>query len=293
MKILLDPLLYWYRKEDDVISNFEYLKHVTLVIEKYFDIKYFSSTYLINVLKTLNREPFGQYKVDKSDKRMVMQRLLTRLDYENNITEDDVKGLYSFPSDFSFSENVELNNSFLYVLDYALSNRMDCLFLLALQNQECEMELVNQLFIVKHISGEINSKLTELIVNNEFIKNQTFILPTINNPLPNKEICNYFYCLQCSMVRKGNSRLSVFLEITKEVALRNGYTFDRDITNKNNSDKHKRKIYNYNKSHYISADFETGCFELCDKKGRHHGEFSYVGDQIGQADTSGSHDIVV
>ena len=46
---------------------------------------------------------------------------------------------------------------------------------------------------------------------------------------------------------------------------------------------------------FLSTDFEkpAGAFEVCDRNGRHLGEWLFSGIQNGAPDTSGSHDIEV
>ena len=58
MKILLDPLIYWFADDADKEMNLKYWDKVTSIVEKYFDIRYVSSKYFIQLLQRLNKEPF-------------------------------------------------------------------------------------------------------------------------------------------------------------------------------------------------------------------------------------------
>jgi hypothetical protein len=78
-------------------------------------------------------------------------------------------------------------------------------------------------------------------------------------------------------------------EIAKNVAEINGYTYDQEVSAYNKT-KHKlRSIYAAGSSRhkiYLSTDFETGAFEVCDHKGQHLGEYSFRGEQTKEADNS-------
>lgn len=291
MKILLDPLLYWFPNDSNKESNLAYLNKVTSIIEKYFDLKYISSKYFIQALHKLNKEPFTTTSKPQNDMRSaVIKRLMSNLDYPNNLPNLDCD-LFDFTNNFNVTINNELNEHFAQVVNYLLSSDTLCLLILSVRNFNSDLNSQHQLFVVKNISGEVDSKITELISNNQFLKDALEV-PTLANPLPFSDLCDGFYSLQKDMCKKDDSMV-VFWRITREVALRNKYLYDQIVTSKNNSDNHKRKIYTYHKNHYISADFESGCFELCDHRGKHQREISYTGNELSPRDKSGGHDINV
>jgi hypothetical protein len=89
-------------------------------------------------------------------------------------------------------------------------------------------------------------------------------------------------------------------EIGKEIARRNFYKFEAELSRQEQSlRKSLRKIFSLSKNGqnmYLSIDFEKGnCFELCDWKGKHLGEFRFDGLENGKEgstrDTTGMHDI--
>ena len=289
MKILLDPLIYWFEDDENKIKNFKYWDKVTGIIEKYFDIKYISSKTIIETLYRLNREPTNFNKQYSEKKQLLIKRLFLNLDYENNINEEDSKD-YVLPTNFITTDDSLINECFTNILDYVVSNNEECLLFLSLKNHNVRIS-ENALFPVNHISGEINSKITKLIVSKEYIKNNLKV-PTLIDPIPFDDLCDNFLVLQKSLI-KNNSKMSVFWEITREVALRNLYTYDEIVTSKNASTSHKRRIYTYQKKLYISADFESGCFELCDSRGIHQGEISYTGEQLSPKDITGKHNIII
>jgi len=291
MKILLDPLLYWFHNSPNNEVNLSYLNKVTSIIENYFDIKYVSSKNFIQILQRLNKEPFSTTSKPQSDMRKaIIKRLMENLDYPNNISNINCD-VFKFPDNFNTTEYDELNEHFARIVNYLYSSDIPCLLILAVCNFKSYIKSHRQLFIVKNISGEVDSKITEFISNNQFLK-ENLPQPNLLDPLPFSDLCDNFYSLQENMCKEEDD-ISVFWRITKEVALRNMYSYDQNVTSKNNSDNHKRKIYTYNKKHYISADFESGCFELCDHKGKHKGEISYIGVKLSPPDKTGCHDINV
>ena len=290
MKILLDPLMYWFPNNSEKQINLLYLEKATSIIEKYFDIKYISSQFFIKTLQRLNKEPFSTNKEQDALRSVIIKRLLRNLDYPNNI-DNPICDNYLFPDDFKATNYKELDDYFAKIVNYLVTHDIPCLLFLARLNHVSSTKSINQLFVVKNISGEINSKITELIHDGTYLKAK-LPEPDLKKPLPFFDLCDHFLTLQNEMSKNDDS-MSVFLRITKEVAYRNRYKLDDTVTNKNNTKKHKRKIYTYNKTHYISTDFESGCFELFDYRGRHMGEISYIGTKISSPDKTGKHDIKI
>lgn len=290
MKILLDPLIYWFPNDPEKELNLLYLDKVTLIIEKYFKLKYISSKFFIQIFQRLNKEPFSTSREQNIMRQKIVKRLIQNLDYPNNIS-DLVCESHMLPNSFKTTNNNELDEYFTKILNYLFVQDFSCVFLLSRKNHKVDLKGMNQIFVVKNISGEVDSKITELIQDGHYLK-QELSEPVLSNPLPFSELCDHFLDLQNEM-RKKDDAMSVFWRITREVAHRNRYSFDNIVTNKNSSNEHQRKIYTYGKNHYISADFESGCFELCDHRGKHKGEISYTGNKLSPADKTGQHNIKV
>lgn len=151
-------------------------------------------------------------------------------------------------------------------------------------------------YIINHIYKELCSNIAYFITNNMFIHN--ILKPNINSPLPNRELCKKYYDYQKELIKKGKDKLDTYSEVAKEVANRNTFIFNKKISDKNksktnNSKKNKREIYDSNNKIYISTDFESGCFEYYNSKGKHQGERSYTDEQLSPPDKTGGHDINV
>jgi hypothetical protein len=121
--------------------------------------------------------------------------------------------------------------------------------------------------------------------------------------LPFAEISNHLVNNDWNSFRnklrsKANEKMSVISQIAKQVATINGYIYDEKISKLNHTKEHKREIYsageNRNKI-YLSVDFETGGYEICDFQGKHLGEFWFDGIRSKEEDKKGKrkHDIKI
>jgi len=89
-------------------------------------------------------------------------------------------------------------------------------------------------------------------------------------------------------------RLAVIRDYGEKVAERNGYKHDVKISTLNSSATVKRIIFGAGKGKdkiYLSIDFETGGFEVCNYLGEHMGEYFYDGAKV--SDKKAGHDIKV
>lgn len=78
-------------------------------------------------------------------------------------------------------------------------------------------------------------------------------------------------------------RLAVIREYGEKVAERNGYKHDVRISTLNTSQNVKRIIFGGGKGKdkiYLSIDFETGGFEVCNYLGEHIGEYFFDGSEV-------------
>lgn len=198
-------------------------------------------------------------------------------------------------------ENISYNSlnfssDFIGEITYLLDKYINVIIPVTPNKHKCDVKKIGEhVYIVNHVLQELDSNISFFIRNNLFMQN--IINPSLNNPLPNKEICEEYFLLQREMITSGYDTLNTYSKIAKEVAMRNRYIYNRNVSVKNkskNSIKSKRReIYDYNKKQYVSTDFESGCFEVYNKNGIHQGESSYIGDLISPADNTGSHNIIV
>jgi hypothetical protein len=127
--------------------------------------------------------------------------------------------------------------------------------------------------------------------------------PTQMNPFPNSNFATRFIAngnwpatLQAILAGPPAEKLAKIGGLATKVASVNGYVDERKLSTINQkASGSRRQIFSFGElkeSLYLSTDFEKGAFELCNHAGRHMGEWSFSGIQRGDADESGSHDII-
>ena len=201
------------------------------------------------------------------------------------------------PSENSSYNGLGFSPEFIGKINFLLNHYND--IIIPVTQTKHDMEIKSpciHVYIINHIYEELQSNIAYFITQNMFISN--IIKPSINSPLPYKDLCKNYYNLQKDLINKGHDKLEVFSDVAKEVANRNTYIINKKISNKNknksnNSKKSKREIYDSDNKMYISTDFESGCFEYYNSKGKHQGELSYTGTKLSYRDETGNHDINV
>jgi hypothetical protein len=129
------------------------------------------------------------------------------------------------------------------------------------------------------------------------------LAPTQANPLPNSTFVTRFIAnnnwpgtMQAILAGPSAEKLTRIADLATGVAFANGYVENQKLGSINQKASGSlRQIFSFGElkeSLYISTDFEKGAFELCDHAGRHVGEWSFSGAKQGDADESGSHNIV-
>lgn len=86
--------------------------------------------------------------------------------------------------------------------------------------------------------------------------------------------------------KNAQDKNAIISTLAKQVALINGYQYDKKISDLNKNKGQLREIYSAGKNRetiYLSVDFETGGFEVCDFSGIHLGEYWFDGTQTQKA----------
>lgn len=275
MKILIDPSMIWFNPYDE--NKFEYLNDVTSLIEKLLNVTHITSNIYINFLVKLMNDPFDEYRETYNKKNQIIRNLFDMLDTANIIDLDIYSNNNTLPSNFHLQNNEAVNNYFFRTLNYITQNNIECLFFLSLDNQNYIGNINANMHIIRHIYKEINSYLSLLISDGTLLKEDGIFTPTLSSPLPNKWLVGEYQEIRKDLIKKGKSSNTIFLDLGKEVAFRNGYIFDDFLTKINNN-----AIRNIFKSKeepfiYLSTDVEHGAIEVFDYKPEHQGEYSYIG----------------
>jgi len=132
------------------------------------------------------------------------------------------------------------------------------------------------------------------------------LLPSEDRPLPNTKFSDHLVNDDWNTFYSVTSALGPFErtarlhDIALEVAYANGYDYCAELSHRNKQRSNSlRQIFvsaftPSGRELYLSTDFEkaAGAFEVCDRNGRHIGEWLFSGRKNGNADTSGHHNIV-
>jgi hypothetical protein len=130
------------------------------------------------------------------------------------------------------------------------------------------------------------------------------VSPNSANPLPNSNFSTRFIAsnnwpatLQSILAGPPGQKAAQIAEFAATIAAVNGYVEERKLSTMNQkATGGLRQIFSlgeHEKTLYVSTDFEKGAFEVCGEMGKHLGEWSFAGIKQGDADTSGSHDIIL
>ncbi len=132
-------------------------------------------------------------------------------------------------------------------------------------------------------------------------------MPTNDHPLPNTKLSDQlvdgtwseFYDATSSL--GPTEKTARLRQLAAEVAFVNGYEYSQDLSAWNSQRAGAiRQVFvsmfaRHGHEFYLSTDVEkaAGALEVCDRRGRHLGEWLFSGRKNGEADTSGHHDIIV
>lgn len=121
------------------------------------------------------------------------------------------------------------------------------------------------------------------------------IIPTLEHPLPQKNITKNFYGHLQELLISGHDKIEAHIEVGTQVALWNNYSFNEKVTELNSINNKIRKIFNSNTKPliYLSIDLRHPEVEIYNCNGKHEDAFGYDERKKGKQDKTGKHDIVV
>lgn len=287
MKIIIDPSLVWFDEKPETSEKFKYLYLVMDFIDKYLNVNILTSKETSCLLLTLIKDPFSEYRETTQRKNEIIQKIWSHLDDSAVELDDNIFKLENIKN----SSSDKANELFCKKLNYAIKNNIECLLFLSLDNQKNVIKTTKNIKIVKHIYKEVGSNIAELFSQGNNINMNNFLQPTKENPLPNVELCKRYTQIRNELIMEGKTDVPIYLELGKEVAYRNGYEKDINLTKINNSAIREIFRKNIKNSWYLSTDVEHGAIEVCDEKGKHIDEYTYEGKAQNKKDISGKHDI--
>ena len=284
MKAFLDVGLIWFYENVD--KNLSYLDQVTTFINYYLDVDYCVTKTFLVLLSRLMQDPMGEYRESEEYKNSIMRSFWSNINLDEIHEDAQIKEAV-MPPNFIMPRRDDLRDYMNESFSIMSSEDDDYIFFLSPLNFEYGIILNQKTHTVKHIYKEVGSYLAELFSRQEYIKTEALKKPTLENPLPNVELCREYSILRKEKIEHGQGGIATFLELGKEVAMRNGYKYDENISRINTAGI--RKIYSSSSipKLYLSIDVEHGAFELCNDRGQHQGEYSYEGvatDPVKRAD---------
>lgn len=139
------------------------------------------------------------------------------------------------------------------------------------------------------ISEHFNESIRKILLSNKKYQ----IKPTEQSPLPNTELSEKYIKIRNELIKMGLDKIDVYRKVGTEVALRNNYHYDSNLTSINSNSGCIRHIFksNYSPEIYLSIDVRHGNFEVCDSLGHHIDEFTYDNIPQKKHDSTGKHDI--
>jgi len=292
VSVLFDTIKTAREENDDDFYRAPNLTNLEISGKYLYEFTYFDST---------------NYEADKDEKLKILPCLTDEIRknliilLQNPITEmgsEDLKDLneIEFPEqcnglaglDF---KNVEANkNECIWDIDSWYGFHFHCYF----KNPENDSFIQNQ---KKHQGREFNEYFPNLKYSNELSNDSNWSLFYKHNRSDKEK----------ELYRKifgADERIALIMKLAPFVAQRNFYKYNQDLSNHNdktNTNRGKKttpyqifeKGVGRNKV-YLSTDFETGAFEICDYKGSHIGEYFFNGNyNKNSKDESGGHDIVI
>lgn len=284
MKIVLDPGLLWFDKSKEH-EEFMYLKDVIDFIDTYLSIRYLPIYEFIMRLYTIAKDPLGEYRESEIVKQDIISKIWKNLDFSN---PDDMIYLTDcekniIPEDFKIIDREDIKKYFNNLWELMTEKKHEIVFFLCVKNHGLKERKMESIHFVRHIYREVDSYLGELFSNGSLIRDEAVKIPSLNFPLPNIQLCSEYSVIRKKIIKDGNADNDNFLKLGREVAYRNGYIFNKELTKINNTAIREIFSSKTNPVIYLSIDFEKGAFEVCNHSGAHMGEFSYEGKQIGKA----------
>ncbi len=143
------------------------------------------------------------------------------------------------------------------------------------------------LFYIGNYDEEIESNISKWISDNHLILHISN--PNFNNKFPAKDLCDGYDKWRSEILQPNynEDKISAFIQIGFEVAIRNHYIYDSRLSALNkqkakpdkNGNRPKRHVFkNKKKDVYLSTDFENGGFEVYNKNAVYQGQYRFNGN---------------
>lgn len=263
-KILLDDDFFNMEGSEE---DQDYLRQLVDFFQKYFNFDFAVFKGKGNAQGLLNIYSYKAVLETKLQKKGITEV------YDKFVTKKDPNYC-----ELGFSEE------FIGKIDEIHNNGEEVIIPVCISKHKKDKKCMNDfVYIINDIYKEIDSNIAKFISEKQYINEDNIIEPTKREPLPNSELCAYYKKVQDKEVigKDENEKKSIYRKVAKEVAMRNTYKYDSKVSSMNGSGEKMRRIYkagNGNRTIYASIDVEHGALEICDSRGKHIDEFSYIGE---------------
>lgn len=179
-----------------------------------------------------------------------------------------------------------------YILEQSNDNVIIVPYIQDLKHRDLKCKHVNnKVFFIGNFDQEIDSNIKKWIQQGDLIKIQN---PSFSKKFPAEDFCAGYDDWRSEILQPNSSddKISTFYKIGLEVAERNKYLYDSQLTalnktkaKKKNGQSPKRQIFKSPELDvYLSTDFENGGFEVYNCKPTHQGQYKFNGDFEKEAD---------
>ena len=305
MNNIIDPNIYeladCQKKDEESINvHFDYLNKIIAYFQQKGDL-FIVSQNQYGLLYSLIDHPWNQYPSNTSQFNAIISiyrdfmylinyDLLSLFDKNSPAIDDQRINHSSYRDSLCYNE-------FLKQITEIINNKNDYCLLMGTANFIKGEKLYfnggkNVIYPINDINDEevlfFSKGYRDLFINEHSVH------PSLNNPLPNGSFCSEYKNIAEKQIHNGDDKIIVYRKISKEVALRNGYSFNKELSSINSNDSKIRDIYSFDSKIHISADVEHGGIEVFDNNGKHQGEYHYDGIlKPNSKDKKGTHDIII
>lgn len=255
-------------------SILTFLQNLNVEIDLYEDAPYFPDAQ--------KRPPISRYHYHQISYSTLYARILNKISFAPIVSLHDC-GYAKIISDYTYPEDSETKESFLKYITYLNQSSLQHISFIGWPNHDKHKPYIIQLPDGSNIemmpifepltdcSGQISDLLS---------------IPNGSTYFPNKAMCKE---LNKEFLEKRHVEdiASLVIKYGTEVALRNGYIEDPQLSTLNSKKQKNRRVVFRKKDGremYLSLDFESGGFEVFDHTPTHLGQFSFAGDKVKPAE---------
>lgn len=291
MEIILDPNLYKLNvnkleDQESVINHLSYFDFVLDFIVEYQIGNFFWNDLLQSELFSEDMEnPWNRYpQYQKGIKTVLQKKFFRNINFHSQLHDISKEPIAEFVSEFNFPNEDNPCETFLKTLNYILSKNIESLIFYGTINHNIQKpSLITSFKDDLKTENAINPVFNPLVDFHDQLRNKATSKLELNKeeifPMKqySKELGELYYN---QISRTGLPDKSEMTRYGKEIALRNGYIYTKELSSKNQTYfRSLRTIFKRSDGkYYLSIDYEKGAFEVFNEIPIHIGEFKFTGE---------------